>query len=58
MKRQFKQLVHMLDEEIPNDIKSALEARVTGVKLPKKTSLNLFNPQRFKNALNKYMGIN
>ena len=50
--------MNILDEEVPDEIKAVLEARMNGGKLQKKTSLNNFNPQRFKNALKKYVGIN
>ena len=57
MRRQFVCLVKMIDEEIPDKYKAALELRILSQKYPQTAPASPYSSERFQTTLKTFMGI-
>ena len=57
MKKQFDCFVKLLDKEIPEEYKTALELRINSQSLLEKLFASSYSSERFHTTLKKFMGI-
>ena len=57
IKKQIDCFVKLLDEEIPEEYKTALELRINSQSLLEKLFASSYSSERFHTTLKKFMGI-